>query len=227
MSAGEYSKGRPPPRVENYTPIPTNRLNSLTEAVARIDGNVKSVKEDLLPPLTADTKEARDKAREALTKIDDHVVGVEHDHTCAERARQERQDNDLAVLRELPPRVVGLSKFVWALIGILVTGVTSAVGFALVTKAQAATNAARIESQALADQRHDELLRSIQQLREADRREFMTLSRELPRRVVEARAPDEQIEHAAESLPLTPNEERQVKSILRSARRRGGDNVKR
>lgn len=224
-TSGEYRKGGLPPA--QYTPIPTSRLNELAEAIGRIDGNVRSVKEDLLPPLTADTKEARDKAREALTKIDDHVVGVAHDHNCSETTRQERQDSALAALRELSPRVAGLSKFLWALVGILVTGVGSSVGFALVTKAQAATNAARIESQASADQRHDELIRSFQALRESDRREFITLTRELPRRVVEARAPDEQIEHAAESLPLTPIEERQVKSILRNARRRGDDNVKR
>ena len=224
-SSGEYRKGPFPPG--KLTPVPTIQLNSLAEAVGRIDENVRSVKTDLLPPLTADTKEARDKAREALTKIDEHVGGELHEHTCSETERQRRQDEDLVPLRELPPRIVSLSKLFWALVGVLVTGVSSSVAFAIVTKAEATRNAARIEAQAAADERHDAMIRNMRQLRESDRREFLTLSKELPRRVVEATAPAEQIEDAVEALPLTLGEQRHVESILRKARRRGGDHGKR
>lgn len=209
---------------DDFTPIPTNDFNKLTQTIASIDSTVKSIHRDLLPPLFTDTKEARDTAREALGKINGHEANERiHEHECTERDRQLRQDNELDELNVLSPRVAFLSKLTWALVGVLISGVGSAVGFALASRSVGASNTARIESQQQVDTRHDELLRNIQQLRESDRREFIQLSNDLPRRIMEAQPTARQVQEAVENLPLTPVEERRVRGILDQARKRQGD----
>lgn len=114
----------------------------LFRAVVRIDQNVTSIKQDLLPPLARDTREARDKAREALLRISEHIVDIDaHDHDCEEKDRQAKQDSELATMS---PKISWITKFVWWIIGIVGIGATSAVGFALTINSVTAANTEKI-----------------------------------------------------------------------------------
>lgn len=205
-----------------HTPVPTSELQALTTAVTRVDLNVRTIKEDLLPPLAADTREARDKAREALQKVDTHVADVgEHGHRCDEKDRQGRQDEAIADLR---PRVAGTSRVLWWAVGIGAAVLSSAVGFALVVRAGAAETATRVEVLDRDVSRHELEIDSLEKAQARDRETFIREVRQIPTKVsakVREEEPSEaQVDRAVEDLPLLPSERRQIRELLSRARDR-------
>lgn len=207
-----------------HTPVPTTDLVAVTSTLARVDQNVRQIKNDMLPPLFADTREARDKARAALGKIEEHSRDADaHDHGCKETARQERQDSEIADMR---PKVAGLEKWRWWLMGILVLGVSSAFGFALFTRQASTENATRLDTTERDLSRHEREIDAVQKAQQADRDTFLREVRAIPtataRKVQDTPAPAiEVVDRAAEDLPLRPGERRQLLQILERARERG------
>jgi len=211
------------PADPRHTPVPTSALHALTSAVARVDQNVKTIKEDLLPPVARDTREARDKAREALQKIDAHVADIgEHGHPCDEKERQGRQDEAIADLR---PKVSGVSRLVWWTIGVGGVVLSSAVGFALLVRAGAAETATLVEVLDRDVARHEAELSSLEKARAQDRETFIREVRQIPTKVSAKVREDEpdvaMVDRALEDLQLLPSERRQLRDILSRARERG------
>jgi hypothetical protein len=210
---------------DTSTPVPTADLVAVTGTLARVDQNVRQIKNDMLPPLVADTREARDKARAALGKIDEHARDTDaHDHGCKETARQEKQDDAIADMR---PRIAGLDKWRWWLMGILLVGVSSAFGFALLSRQVSTENATRINATARDVDRHERVIDSVQKAQQRDRETYLRAVREIPSataRKVSAtpvKAPSQEVvERAADDLPLRPHERRQLRMLMDRARER-------
>jgi hypothetical protein len=225
------SGNRPPGGTE--TPVPTSTLLSISTSLASLDAGVKSIKEDLLPPLSADTKEARDKAREALQKVDNHIgePDLHEDHGCLEIERQRTQDEGLAEakggLLETNAKVASTSKVLWWALGIVAVVLGSAATFA-VTSSSAATRAAAelddLDNIPETVARHDVQIKALEKAQAEDRRTFIDEVRKLPTTTaakVQSTSPsDEVVEDAADDLPLRPSERRQLLELLERARAR-------
>jgi hypothetical protein len=222
------------PKNTTMTPLPTADLVTLTTSVARIDQNVRSIKNDLIPPLSTDTREARDKAREALTKVNDHVAdGDSHEHPCVEGARQERQDSELAKTRDLRGKYSTLYKIFWVTISIVAGALSGSYGYAFMISNQATANQTSNASQDKNLDRHEDTIAELRKAREQDRELFLRQQAEMPTRVVEAvksaRPTVEEIEEnlevvADETPELTEVEQRQIKQaivVLKRAKKRG------
>lgn len=216
-----------------HTPVPSSMLLSISTNLADVASGVKSIKEDLLPPLAADTREARDKAREALQKVDTHVSDPEAHlaHRCDEKDRQARQDGDIAEakgkLLEADAKISSTSKVLWWALGIVVAVGGTAVGFAISTSSGAAAAASELEDlddvpEAVA--RHDVQIKALEKAQAEDRATFIREVRKLPAEVstkVRSSTPAlEQVDDAVDELPLRPSERRQLLELLDRARRR-------
>ena len=219
----------PTDRRTTSTPVPTADLVAVTGTLARVDQNVRQIKNDMLPPLVADTREARDKARAALVKIEEHSRDTDaHGHPCTERDRQERQDDAIADMR---PRIAGLDKWRWWLMGILLVGVSSAFGFALLSRQVSTENATRINATARDVDRHERVIDAVQKAQQRDRETYLRAVREIPSetaRKVQATpspAPDV-VDRAAEDLSLRPYERRQLRELIDRARKREGNGAR-
>lgn len=206
------------------TPVPTSDLVALSNTLVRVDQNVKSIKNDLLPPLAADTREARDKARAALGKIEEHKADTDaHGHPCTEGDRQERQDSAIADMR---PKVAGLDKWRWWLMGLVVLGLSSAIGFSLATRGVTTENATTIGSHTRELDRHEREIDTLEKAQQADRETYLREVRNLPQKVStqikqDPVPPPEVVERAVEDLPLRPHERRQLEDLIERARKRG------
>ena len=211
---------------DTATPVPTADLMAVTATLVRVDQNVKSIKNDLLPPVAADAREARDKARAAWAQIKEHKQDDDaHEHPCVEGDRQERQDDAIADMR---PKVAGLDKWRWWLMGIMVLGVSSAFGFALLTRATATENATRVESHGQDLTRHEREIDTLEKSQQADRETYLREVRGIPNatarkvQATPAKAPaTETVDRAVEDLPLRPHERRQLRELIDRARDRG------
>jgi len=222
-----------PDKDPRLTPVPTTDLDNLTALVIRTDTNVRILKEELLPPLVSDTREARDKAREALKSVNDHVSDSDaHVHPCRETDRQLRQDNDIGKIKsdvvETKTTASGLSKLVWWLMGIAVTVALGAGAFAITVRETATANVTHIEGAIEDINEHEDEIDALREAQQRDRETYLKTMRELPTKVTNAARsippPEptiESMEEAAEDLPLTPREQRQLMDLLGRARKRG------
>jgi hypothetical protein len=215
--------GKQDPRM---TPVPSNELLALTQLLTRTDQNVTLLKDELLPPIARDTREARDTARESIGKIDTHLKDTDaHVHPCVEGDRQLRQDNDIGRLKtkavETETKTSGLSKLVWWLMGIAVTVALVAGGFAVSVRVVSAENSDGVQD-------NEESIKALTKVQREDRETYLRIARDLPKNVTKAaRAvpPPEptidDMEEAADDLPLSPREQRQLLELLGRARKRG------
>lgn len=211
-----------------YTPVPTGQFVGLVTAVARIDTNIKSIKEEMLPPLARDTQEARDKAREALTKVNGHIADTDsHEHPCVEKPRQERQDQDLGDLKGTKEKVENTSKLVWWLMGIAVATALSVGGFTWATRVITAENASSIRTNVGDIAENKTEVKALREAQQRDRETFIREVRGIPAQVEEAakaRQPSvDDFEDAAGDLPLTEREQTQLLQLLKRARQRGSE----
>jgi hypothetical protein len=222
--------GKQDPRM---TPVPSNELMELTQLLIRTDQNVTFLKDELIPPLAKDTREARDKARAALGKIDGHLRDTDaHVHGCLEGDRQLRQDTDIGTLKsdmsETKAKTGGISKLVWWLMGIAVTVALVAGGFAVSVRVSSAENAVDIEDNAEDIDDNEESIKTLTKVQQEDRETYLRVARDLPKNVTKAARsipPPEptidDMEDAADDLPLSPREQRQLLDLLGRARKRG------
>jgi hypothetical protein len=207
------------------TQLTTEGMVSLTQSVVKIGQNVKFIKEQI-PPLREDTREARDKSREALSRITDHLRDKEaHIHVCIEAERQVRQDEKISSIGKIEPRLGGIAKIVWWMIGVVVLGIGSAMSFAIMTRADAAANSTRIENQSSDIQRHEKDISQIEKNQTRDREIFLKELRALPSSFQKVSREDtslDEIESAVGDLPFTQHEKRVLQKILKQAKYRSG-----
>ena len=200
--------------------VPTIELINISNKLTEVATGVKSIKEDMLPPLISDTREARDKAREALQRSVEHERDdAAHVHPCVERERQSRQDTDIA---DLKPRVSGTSKLVWWVLGLGVVALSSAVGFAILTRSTEAGTTVRIEAMDRDLDRHEALLVEFRRSYREDRDALLREVRAIPAKVQQGFDPPERvlIERllAGENgVPLTPHERRVLRDLAKRA----------
>lgn len=201
---------------QTETPVPTADLVVLSNTLVRVDQNVKSIKNDILPPLVVDTREARDNARDALAKINGHASDEEaHEHSCVDAPRQERQDT----------KISGLSKVFWIALSVFVAIVSGSYGYTLVISNSTTENATSIKGQSENINRHEKSIEALRVSRQLDRETYLKSINDLPSRVTESvqKAPgssQEVVERAAEDLPLRPHERRQLRELMSRARER-------
>lgn len=220
-----------PPIKDSMTPIPTGDLLTLTTAVARIDQNVRSIKNDLIPPLSTDTREARDKAREALQKVDGHMGDTDsHEHPCVEGARQERQDNELAKNRGVKGEISSLSKVFWVAVSIITTIVAGSYGYTLLISNATTENKTVNTAQEQNINRHEETINELRVAQQRDRETFIREQRAMPAQLIKAvravRPTVEDLEDVADELPLTEREARQMNELLKRAKKRSNGGAK-
>lgn len=220
------------PKDSSMTPLPTADLMSLTTAVARIDQNVRSIKSDMLPPLMKDTREARDKAREALQKANDHIADLDsHEHPCIEGPRQERQDSELQKNRGVKDGLSNLSKLFWVAISIITTIVAGSYGYTLLISNTTTENKTVNGAQGETLVRHETNIDALRKAQQQDRETYLRGQQEIPQRVINAmkstRPTVEEIEDAAGEIPgLTEPEQRQLLKILKRAKQRDKNDMK-
>jgi len=221
-------------KMGSLTPIPvsdfsalTKNMNKVSTAVIRMEGKIDTVKDDLLPPVAVDAKEARD----GVMRLNGRVTALEDadpSHECFEQGRQLRQDTDLAEVKE---RSKGASKLLWWVLGVSVLVGSAAVGFAISTSVDASTVRTQVEDlDGVDDQvtRHDVQIESLQKAQAEDRKVFLSEVRALPmkvQQVAERRDPTiADIEDVADDLPLTGRERDMMVRILRQAKKRSASN---
>lgn len=201
------------------TPVPTGDLVAWSKTVVRIESGVNTIKDDLLPPVARDSREARD----GVMQLNGRVTALESrsDHECTELDRQARQDTDIADLR---PKIDQTGRLVWWIIGLIVVVGGGAFAFAMTTQSSATANSTRINSQALDISRHERKIESLEKAQQQDRETYLRELRQLPQKVKQAARPVgptvEDVNAAASDLPLTSKERIQLHKILESAKRR-------
>lgn len=212
------------------TPPPSYSSDALAKAIIETGQSIKFIREDLLPPLVKDTKEARDKAREALQKVDTHIGDSDaHEHPCIEQPRQARQDDDIGQLKGVKEKVEGTSKLVWWLMGIAVTVALVAGGFAVSVRVSAAENRDDIDDNVEDIDENEDAIKALAKSQQADRETYLREMRDLPRQVTNAaKRPSPTIDEyqdAADELPLTEREQEQLLKLLKRAQQRtnGGE----
>jgi hypothetical protein len=220
-------KERAPLRL---TPPPPYSADSLAKSIIETGQSIKFIRKDLLPPLVKDTKEARDKAREALQKVDGHLEDADsHEHRCIEGDRQNRQDGDIGTLKGLSEKVQGTSQLVWWLMGLAVTLAVIAGGFAISVREHSVENSVTISDIADDVDDHDETIKAMSKSQQELRETYIREMRELPQKVTLAAqrpAPTiEEYENAADDLPLTETEQNQLLRILKRAQKRTNEEM--
>lgn len=196
-------------------------INRIGSAVSKIDVSVQSIKEDILPPVAADAKEARD----GVLRLDGRVNALESSpppaHECTETDRQARQD---AAIGAGEAKVAHNTRLLWWLLGVLLLVGSSAIGFAMVTGSTAARTAASLEATDETVDRHEGAIKALVEAQARDRETYLREIRALPVKVSEtvqaSSPPAEQIDDAADELPLWPSERRQLIQLLERARAR-------
>jgi hypothetical protein len=167
------------PKKTSY--VPTDDLRAVTNTLTEVAVGVAYIKDTQLPPLAQDTREARDTAREALQKVDTHLLDVDaHIHPCDEKDRQARQDTDIADMR---PKVSGNARLVWWLIAIFVLVGGSAITFAIMTRTSEASISTSLESHGQTLRRHEKELDALEKAQHVDRKLFIQEVRQIPNRV--------------------------------------------
>lgn len=217
----------------SLTPPPEYSSASLAKAIIEGRADTKVIKEDLLPPLIKDAREARDKARESLQKVNAHIDDTDsHEHPCIEGPRQGRQDDDIGLLKgetiETKAQVGNTSKLVWWLMGIAVTVALIVGGFAVSIRVTAAENVTNIGSIVEDVDDNVDSIKELRKVQRQDRELYLREVRLLPTKVRQAAVSKpptiEQMEDTADDIGLNDREQRQLMSLLKRARNRGNGN---
>lgn len=211
------------------TPIPQSapELNAL---VASMDTNLKSIKTDILQPLAKDVREARDTAREARQAIDSHIGDrASHSDDCEARERQDKAIEDYGKkIAGIEPKIEGLQKWRWSLFGIAFSTLVLAGGFIVATKVSSAVTETQVEQHEEDIDDLEDVTKALAKAQQDDRETYLRTIKTIPRQAAQeavnaskATEPTlDEIEDAAEGLPLRPHEQRQLIDILKRARKR-------
>jgi hypothetical protein len=157
------------------TPVPQETIDSLVRTVIRIEGRVKSIQEEQLPPVASAAKEARDGV----------IVLTEHDKALTERIKSVESksfEHDCLKEKEISAHekeIAGLSKWRWWLMGLIVTAAMIAASWATGSSREMAT----VISDQAATQRD---VARIEEASKANHREMMQELRSLPGRIKES-----------------------------------------
>jgi len=164
-----------------HTTVSMTVLTNIEKGLTGLTENVRSIKEDLIPPLANDVREARDTAREALQKIDSHILntdihGVDH---CTEMERINKTSSDLSKVDE---RSKGTSKLLWWVLGVLVIVGGTAITIALASNSAASAAATQLETLDEIPEKvtaHDERIKAIETAREENSKTSQQLLQEM------------------------------------------------
>jgi hypothetical protein len=214
------------------SPTPKYTAAALTQAIIETRQDTKFLREDLLPPLMKDTKEARDKAREALSKVDTHLADTDsHEHPCVEGPRQERQDEGLANGREVKSKVSGLVKILGIAITIVIGAIGGSYGYTLTLSNSTTANETRIEGQTNTSNRHEREINSLEKAQQQDRETYLREMRALPgnvQEVAQKREPtlDDVEDFASDrSVKMSDRERDMMKLIVKQVKKRSSDQL--
>jgi len=153
-----------------------NYVQKVGTAVARIEEAVKIIKDDMLPPVAKDAREARISVFDLRSRVKALENKPIPDYKCTETERQERQDTGIYEART---KVSWLSKFVWWAMGLAVVIGGSAVSFAIVTESTSTENSTMIKNQAVELSRHEKKIMELEKTQNEDRKIYLNEIREL------------------------------------------------
>jgi hypothetical protein len=207
-----------------------SRLNS---SVTRMEGKVDTIKDDILPKVMADVREARDGVLNLRIRVKNLESLPPPPHDCYEQDRQKNQDDDIGALQTSLAQVgtssQGLGKLVWWLLGMVVVVGGTAVSFAIASRVSVAENTTLIQAQRGDLSRHEHTIETLERSRQADREQILKEVRLLPNKVEKAtqrRDPTiDEFENASLEMPLTNREKEVLLKILSKVRDRGQQQV--
>ncbi len=215
-------------RLNSLTPVPTQDLATVTnnvvrigKSVVRIEEAIKTIKDVQLPPVAKAATEARD----GLIRMEGRVTAIENkpqrEYSCIEDDRLTIHDTEIV---RVQTQQRSTSRLLWAVLGIAVTICSAIFGFAMVIRSTATQNATRIEDARSNLTRHEQDIVRLEKAQQNDRATYLREVRKIPTKVQEVadnREPTlEEIEDAAEQIPLTQRERDVMRHLIRQARKR-------
>ena len=209
------------------TPIPVPDLHELMSSVKETEGIVSTIRDMLLPQTMKQSTDARDMAHDALEMVRGHV-GDEplHSHPCEESVRQNDQDEKIVglatKLATATTKTSGNSQMLWWLLGAIAAVLTAATGFAVAVETDVVRNSTSLESHTKQLSEHDTAIKMITETQTKDRETYIKEVHSLPGKITEAiqEANVQSVESVADDLPLTKQEQLQLRQILETARLR-------
>jgi hypothetical protein len=225
------SNGDRKTRLPTMTPLPIEDLQTVSRnlikvgtAVTRIEGAVSTIKDVMLPPVADAAKEARD----GVLTLNGRVTALESkpppEYSCSQLERQQQQDTEIAETRE---KASGLSRLIWWFFAIAGVAASAAIGFAITSTVFSSSAQEQLEDLDGLDTevaKHGVKIKALEEAQARDRTTYIKHVKNIPAEVeqaVQSRDPTiEEIEHAAEDLPLTTWERDMIKRIMSKARGR-------
>jgi hypothetical protein len=203
--------------------VPTSEILDLTKIVARMEGKVDTIKDDLLPPVSVAAGEARDGVLVLTNRVEQLEQAPDPVYECT-------RDEEIAALEQLAgehgetlatndERVAGITKSKSWLARILIPLTLAAAGAAATAIDRSATVRERAATNAEAIERHEETIKALRSDDAAGRREIIEAVEAVPAKV---QLPEPDLDDAMESAPLTEEERRRVRSIIERAEKRNG-----
>ena len=191
-------------------------MTRLSDAMIRIEENTRTMKDEMLPPVTKAAAEARD----GVLRLGVRVENLEtNGHVCSERERQARQDTDIAELKPQYYRFAGTVK--WA-VGILTSVVVvfagAAVGFYGSTYSITSKTSADVSHNAEKIQENSTVIKELGRQQASDRQLFIREVKSLPRTISQQEMSVDDVEVVFRGTELNRREKETLRSILRKAR---------
>jgi len=193
------------------------------EALGRIEGGVKTIKDDLLPPVAT----AANKAKEGVIRLtEQQKVNKARLKSLEDKPEPLHEPCEMIIdaqtkITGQERELAGLSKWRWWLMGILGTAVVLVGGWAYssaqeltVVRTEATSRAKRVEA-------HERQLKALEAQRQRDLEEVVRQIKTVPRAVKES-IPERDLADEIDDQPLTDREKHLVREILRRAEKRNG-----
>lgn len=189
------------------TPLPAADAAALVAGITGIRKDVRTIKNDLLPPVTEAAREARD----GVVRLEGRVTALERTpdgHPCEEKERQGAQDRAIATT----------SKLAWWIVGIFAVFVGSGVSFALATRGEVAETAVRVETHAKTLDAQAQRLEALRDAQDRDRNLILKEVRAIPEKINGEPARDDDddvvVAKAVQRLKLSPTQRIELSKIL-------------
>lgn len=171
------------PRLPKHTPIPTATLMDLTSAVVEIRTGVKSIKDDILPPVAKAAQEARDGVldiRSWRKDVSRRMEAIEQKESpdppcpkeCKEEKRQDAQDSAIETVEKVAAQAVttnaaqdaridGHSKWRWWLMAAILAVGGTAIGLVLKNTATDTEQSVSISTNTKAIDRNEKAIKAV------------------------------------------------------------------
>jgi len=216
-------------RDGSVTPIPTEdwaaitrNISTMSNTVVKIESAVETIKDDLLPPVAEAAKVAKEGVirLEEKQKVNQKRLGALESANPSDHDPCEMVIEHGKAISAQERELAGLSKWRWWLMGIIVTAIVIAGGWATRSSNELTAVRTTATSHSEALKRHDASIEALEKQRQRDLEKIVEGINAVPTKV-RAAVPQPTIEDALDAQPLTPREERLVREILDRARKRG------